>query len=131
VKKFILLALPALLVTSQAWGQACPTLKGSQIPTRNWSATSSKPGYYALDSAIINDGNGHVVVGSAPRSVVKSYMGSAFANATFTVVGGPGGGSALPANVITCPYDGPRFRNGGRTLQATVTINCTTSCAGL
>jgi len=107
----------------------CPTISGSQIPTRNWSAQSSQSGYYALDSAIVNVGNGQVVVGSAPRSTVKSYMGGAFSGATFTVVGGAAPGPA--SGVITCPYDGPRFQNGGRTLEATVTINCTGTCAGL
>lgn len=106
-------------------------MSGSQIPANSWSPTSSQSGYYATDSAIINVGNGQVVVGGASRATVKSYMGAAFNGASFTVVGGPGGASNLPYGVINCPYDGPRFKYHGQTLRATVTINCTGTCAGL
>ena len=110
----------------------CPSpLKGSHIPANNWSTSSTASGYYAPDSAIINTSNSHVVVGSASRATVKSYMGSGFGNANFNVVGGAGTTSGLGPNVIQCPYDGPRFTNAGRPLQATVTINCTGTCAGL
>jgi len=63
---------------------------------------------------------------------VKSKMGTgAFNSATFTLVGGPGSDSTLPAGVITCSYDGPRFQSGGKTLEATITVACTGSCGSL
>jgi len=120
----------ALASATALSAQQCPaTVKGSRIPSTNWSASSPKPGYYALDSAVINVGNGQVVSGSASYTTVKNDMGSAFASATFTLVS-PGSGGGLPAGVISCSYDGPRFKKSGKTLQATVTINCKgTSCS--
>ena len=110
-------------------GPSCPSaVKGSKIPSTAWSDRSTKPGYYAPDSAIINDGNGQVVAGSASYATVKSKMGSGFGGSEFSLVGGVGTGSNLPAGVYTCSYDGPRFRSGGKTLQATVTVACTNSC---
>lgn len=110
----------------------CPsTLKGKKIPTNAWTSSSSVPGYYAPDSAIVNTGNGQVVVPSASRGAVKSAMGPGFRGAIFTVVGGAGSSSGLPAGVIQCPYDGPSFQSHGQALKATVTINCTGTCAGL
>jgi hypothetical protein len=110
----------------------CPaSLAGSALPATNWSAASSRPGYYPPDSAIIDVANGQVVAGSASYSAVKSSMGSGFAGATFNLVGGIGTASNLPSNVITCSYDGPRYRKSGKTLEATVTTACQTTCAGL
>ena len=116
------LLLIASLAAGTAAAQQCKSsIKGSQIPGK-WSETSGKPGYYAPNSAVINDGNGQVYAGSASRSEVESLMGSSFSNATFTVVGGPGSDSNIPG--FTCSYDGPRFHHAGKTLQATITIVC-------
>ena len=105
------------------------TLKGSNFPTAAFSPPG--PGY-TNDSAIINVANGQPVVGPASVNQVKSKMGTAaFNSATFTLVGGPGSDSTLPAGVITCSYDGPRFQSGGKTLEATITVACTGSCGSL
>lgn len=105
------------------------TLKGSNLPTAAFSPPG--PGY-TNDSAIINVANGQPVVGPASVNQVKSKMGAgAFNSATFTLVGGPGSDSTLPAGVITCSYDGPRFQSGGKTLEATITVACTGSCGSL
>ena len=105
------------------------TLKGSSFPTEAFSPPG--PGY-TNDSAIINVANGQPVVGPASVNQVKSKMGAgAFNSATFTLVGGPGSDSTLPAGVITCSYDGPRFQSGGKTLEATITVACTGSCGSL
>jgi hypothetical protein len=105
------------------------TLQGSSIPTAAFSPPG--PGY-TKDSAIINVANGQPVLGPASVSQVKSKMGtSAFNAATFTLVGGPGSDSTLPAGVITCSYDGPRFQSDGETLEATITVACTGSCGSL
>ena len=105
------------------------TLKGSHFP----AAAFSPPGPgYTHNSAIINVANGQPVVGPASVSQVKSKMGAAaFNSATFTLVGGPGSDSTLPAGVITCSYDGPRFQSASKTLQATITVACTGSCGSL
>lgn len=103
-------------------------LTGSNFPTSPFSPPG--PGY-TNDSAIINVANGQPVVGPATVNQVKSKMGTAFNSATFTLVGGPGSDSTLPAGVITCSYDGPRFQSGGKTLQATITVACTGSCGSL
>lgn len=99
------------------------------IPSKNWTASSTKAGYYALDSAIINTGSGQVVVGSAPYATVKSYMGSSFGDAIFTSIGSPGTSSQLGLNIIQCTYDGPRFHHSGKTMEATVVVNCTKGAA--
>ncbi len=105
------------------------TLTGSNFPTSPFSPPG--PGY-TNDSAIINVANGQPVVGPATVNQVKSKMGTAaFNSATFTLVGGPGSDSTLPAGVITCSYDGPRFQSAGKTLQATITVACTGSCGSL
>jgi hypothetical protein len=105
------------------------TLKGSSFPTAAFSPPG--PGYTG-DSAIINVANGQPVVAPASVNQVKSKMGTgAFNSATFTLVGGPGSDSTLPAGVITCTYDGPRFQSGGKTLEATITVACTGSCGSL
>lgn len=105
------------------------TLQGSSIPTAAFSPPG--PGY-THDSAIINVANGQPVVGPASVNQVKSEMGAgAFNSATFTLVGGPGSDSSLPAGVITCSYDGPRFQSAGKTLEATITVACTGSCGSL
>ena len=105
------------------------TLKGSNFPTAAFSPPG--PGY-TNDCAIINVANGQPVVGPASVNQVKSKMGAgAFNSATFTLVGGPGSDSTLPAGVITCSYDGPRFQSGGKTLEATITVACTGSCGSL
>ena len=105
------------------------TLAGSNFPTAAFSPPG--PGY-TNDSAIINVANGQPVVGPASVNQVKSKMGTgAFNSATFTLVGGPGSDSTLPAGVITCSYDGPRFQSGGKTLEATITVACTGSCGSL
>ena len=121
--------LLAAAVTMSA--QTCPaTVKGSKIPSNNWKASSTKAGYYALDSAIINAVNTEdVVVGSAPYATVKSYMGSAFGDANFTLLGSPGTSSQLGPNVYQCTYDGPRFHHSGKTMVATVVVNCTKGAA--
>ena len=68
---------------------------------------------------------GQVVQGPASRAQVESLMGSgAFNGATFTEVGGIGTGGGLPGGAFSCSYDGPRFKHGGKTLQATVTVAC-------
>jgi len=122
----------AVACASASAGPSCPSpLKGSKIPSATWSDRSTKPGYYAPDSAVINVGNGQVVNGSASYATVKSKMGSLFAGAEFSLVGGVGTASNLPAGVYTCSYDGPRFRSGGKTLEATVTVACTNSCGSL
>ena len=114
-----------LLATGNALLGQCPaSVKGSKIPSNNWSASSPKAGYYAPDSAVINVGNGQVVSGSASYATVKSDMGSGFSAAVFSLVGGAGSASNLPAGVVQCSYDGPRFKKSGKTLEATVTINC-------
>jgi hypothetical protein len=126
------IATTVIAGASAVAGPSCPaSLKGSKIPSTAWNDRSTKPGYYAPDSAVINDGNGHVVDGAASYDTVKNEMGSAFAGATFSLVGGVGTASNLPAGVYTCSYDGPRFRKGSETLQATVTVACTNSCAPL
>lgn len=111
--------------------QTCPaTVKGKKIPSNNWKASSTKAGYYALDSAIINALNtADVVVGSAPYATVKSYMGSAFADANFTLLGSPGTSSQLGPNIIQCSYDGPRFHHSGKNMEATIVVNCTKGAA--
>jgi hypothetical protein len=115
--------LSAALAAGSAAAQQCVEhIKGSQIPGALNTATG-KPGYYAPNSAVINDGNGQVYVGDASRTQVKTLMGSSFANATFVLVGGPGSDSNVPG--FTCSYDGPRFHHAGKTLQATITIVCT------
>jgi hypothetical protein len=121
--------LMAAAVTMSA--QTCPTtVKGKKIPSNNWKASSTKAGYYAPDSAIINALNTQdVVVGSAPYATVKSYMGSHFADAIFTAVGSPGTSSQLGPNILQCVYDGPRFHHSGKTLEATVVVNCTKGAA--
>jgi hypothetical protein len=103
----------------------CPSpLLGMNVPSTNWSASSTKPGYYALDSAILVAGTGNVLIGSASYSDLKSEMGSSFAGASFALVGGAGSASNLPAGVITCSYDGPVFQYGGQHRMATITIAC-------
>jgi hypothetical protein len=103
----------------------CPSpLLGSNIPSTNWSATSTKPGYYAPDSAILVAGTGNVLVGSASYSDVKNEMGGSFAGAHFALVGGVGTASNLPSGVITCSYDGPAFSYMGKSRAATITIAC-------
>jgi hypothetical protein len=105
------------------------TLKGSSFPTAAFGPPG--PGY-TKDSAIINVANGQAVVGPATVDQVKAKMGAAaFDAARFTLVGGPGSDSTLPAGVITCSYDGPRFQSGGETLEATITVACTGSCGSL
>jgi hypothetical protein len=112
----------------------CPTsLQGSQIPTTNWSASSSAPGYYAYESAILAP-NGAPIVSEASLSAVKSAMGSSFGGSTFKVPSGTNGygtGGGLPAGVISCGYDSPQFTYNGQQALAQVTIACTTSCATL
>lgn len=120
----LLVCLCALASGTALLGQCPGSVKGSKVPSTNWKATSAKAGYYAPDSAVINDGNGQVVAGQASYATVKSDMGGAFSSATFTLVGGAGSASNLPAGVVQCSYDGPRFKKGGSTLQATITINC-------
>jgi hypothetical protein len=120
--------LLAAAVTMSA--QTCPTTaKGKKIPSNNWKALSTKAGYYALDSVIINTGNGQVVVGSAPYATVKSYMGSGFNDAIFTSIGSPGTSSQLGPNIIQCTYDGPGFHHSGKSMKATVVVNCTKGAA--
>jgi hypothetical protein len=105
------------------------TLAGSSFPTAAFSPPG--PGY-TNDSAIINVANGQPVVSPASVDQVKTAMGTgAFNSATFTLVGGPGSDSTLPAGVITCSYDGPRFQSAGKTLEATITVACTGSCGSL
>ena len=105
------------------------SLQGSSFPTSPFSPPG--PGY-TNDSAIINVANGQPVVGPASVNQMKNEMGTAaFNSATFTLVGGPGSDSTLPAGVITCSYDGPRFQSGGKTLEATITVACTGSCGSL
>jgi hypothetical protein len=70
-----------------------------------------------------------VVVGSAPYATVKSYMGSSFGDAIFTSIGSPGTSSQLGLNIIQCTYDGPRFHHSGKTMEATVVVNCTKGAA--
>ncbi len=116
------LLLAASLMAGAASAQQCiEHIKGSQVPGRLNPATG-KPGFYAPDSAIINDGNGRVYEGGVSRAQVQSAMGSSFANATFVLVGGPGSDSGVPG--FTCSYDGPRFHHAGKTLQATITLVC-------
>lgn len=103
----------------------CPSpLLGMNVPSTNWSAASTKPGYYALDSAILVAGTGNVLIGSASYTDVKSEMGGSFAGAHFALVGGAGTASNLPAGVITCSYDGPPYSYNGQSRMATITIAC-------
>jgi hypothetical protein len=103
----------------------CPSpVLGSAVPSTNWSATSTKPGYYAPDSAILVAGTGNVLIGGASYGDVKSEMGGSFAGAHFALVGGAGTASNLPAGVITCSYDGPPFSYNGQSRMATITIAC-------
>jgi hypothetical protein len=105
------------------------TLTGSNFPTAPFSPPG--PGY-TNDSAIINVANGQLVVAPAAVNQVKSKMGAAaFNSATFSLIGGPGSDSTLPAGVITCSYDGPGFQSAGKTLKATITVACTGSCGSL
>ncbi len=105
------------------------TLQGSNFPTAAFSPPG--PGY-TNDSTIINVANGQTVVAPASVNQVKTKMGTgAFNSATFTLVGGPGSDSTLPAGVITCSYDGPRFQSAGKTLEATITVACIGSCGSL
>lgn len=103
----------------------CPSpLLGSNIPSTNWSAISTKPGYYAPDFAILVAGTGNVLIPSASYSDVKNEMGGSFAAAHFALVGGAGTASNLPAGVITCSYDGPSYPYMGKNRDATITIAC-------
>jgi hypothetical protein len=124
------IALSLGVATSAFAAEQCPsTVKGSKLPNRAWSDTSSKPGWYAQNSAIATLG-GIPVVGGASYAQVKSYMGSGFDNATFK---NPIAGSTTPpmSGFITCSYKGPNFRHGSQTLFATVTVACKTNCSGL
>jgi hypothetical protein len=121
------------LLAAAAGAQTCPTpIKGGKIPSRSYSPTSRKPGYYATDSAIITQG-GIPKVNSATYAQVKHSMGGAFAGAKFKLPsGGIGTQSNLPAGTFTCQYDGPWYRSGSQTLSAIVEIVCTgTSCPGV
>jgi hypothetical protein len=114
----------------------CPSsLKGSQIPTANWSASSTAPAYYAYQSAIFNSKNGAPIATEASRSTIESAMGTtAFNAATFTVPAGtsnPGTGGGLPNGVISCAYDSPGFTYHQQPAKAQVTIACTTTCGSL
>ena len=103
----------------------CPSpLLGSNVPSTNWSTSSTKPGYYAPDSAILIAGTGNVVIGSASYTDVKNEMGGSFAGAHFALVGGAGTASNLPAGAITCSYDGPPFSYNSQNRMATITIAC-------
>jgi len=133
------IALAAMVVVSvsaftavAAAAQSCPSpIKGSNIPSKNYSPTSTKPGYRAQDSAILTQG-GIPQTPSASYAAVKSSMGGAFAGAKFKIVGGPGSDSSLPGGTFTCSYDGPSYRHGSQTLSATITIVCTgSSCPGV
>jgi hypothetical protein len=110
----------------------CPSpVKGSKIPSKTYSPTSTKPGYWAQDSAIITQG-GIPQTPSASYADVKNSMGGAFAGAEFKIVGGAGSDSSLPEGAFTCSYDGPWYHHGSQTLSATVTIVCTgSSCPGV
>jgi hypothetical protein len=113
-----------------------PSLKGSKLPTANWSATSTAPGYYAYQSAILNHSNGIPIATQPSLSTIKSAMGgtAAFNAATFSVPNGTTGegtGGGLPSGVISCSYDSPEFTYDGQPAVAQVTIACTTSCGSL
>jgi hypothetical protein len=128
----IIFCLCLLAIGKSLFGQTCPSpIKGSKIPSKNWTASSTTPGYRAADSAVINVGNGQVVTGSASYATVKSDMGSAFASANFVLASGPSSGYGIPSGDIECSYDGPRFKKGGKTLQATVSVICKGTCASL
>jgi hypothetical protein len=106
----------------------CPSpLVGSNVPSTNWSPSSTQPGYYPPGSAILSGGN--VEVGEASYSAVKSEMGSSFANAHFAFVS-QGTPNNTPSGAITCSYDGPAFTYNGQHRFATITIACTgNSCS--
>jgi hypothetical protein len=110
-----------------------PSLKGSQLPTVNWSASSSAPGYYAYQSAILNSNNGIPILTQPSLATIMSAMGSAaFSAATFTLPsGGQGSGGGLPNGVISCGYDSPQFVYQGQPATAQVTVACTNSCGSL
>jgi hypothetical protein len=110
-----------------------PTLKGSKFPTANWSATSSAPGYYAYQSAILNRNNANVILSQPSLATVKNAIGTAAFNAsTLTLAtGGPGSDSNLPAGVISCSYDTQQFVFDSQPAMAQITVNCTNSCGSL
>jgi hypothetical protein len=109
-------------------------LKGSQFPTANWSATSSTPGYYAYQSAILNRNNANVILTQPSLATIKSALGgaAAFAAATLTLPnGGQGSAGGLPSGVVSCGYDTPPFQYDGQPAMAQITVACTTSCGSL
>ena len=54
----------------------CPTsLKGSQLPTANWSPGSTVPSYYANQSAILNSGNGSPITTQPSLGVIQTALG--------------------------------------------------------
>jgi hypothetical protein len=80
------------------------SLKGSQLPTASWSASSAAPGYYAYESAILNHSNGAPIVSQPSLAAIKTAMGgsAAFSAATFTLPnGGQGTGGGLPGGVVS------------------------------
>jgi hypothetical protein len=73
---------------SQAVAVLCPpTLKGNQLPTANWSASSTAPGYYAHERAILNRGNAAVMATQPSLSAIENAKGgiAAFKGATFSI----------------------------------------------
>jgi hypothetical protein len=107
-----------------------PSLKGSQLPTANWSASSTAPGYYAYQSVILNNHNGNPILLQPSLSTIKSAIGSSYSGATFTLANA-GSGGGLPAGVISCFYDSPVFTYDNQPASAQVTIACTASCGSL
>jgi hypothetical protein len=113
-----------------------PTLKGSKFPTAIWSATSSAPGYYAYQSAILNRNNASVILTQPSLATVKNALGgtAAFNASTLTLpnggFGGSGGGG-LPAGVVSCSYDTQPFEYDNQPAMAQITVACTNSCGSL
>jgi hypothetical protein len=122
---------------SQPMAVLCPpSLQGNQLPTANWSPSSTAPGYYASQSAILNGGNGNPITPQPSLSAIESAMGGVakFKAATFSVPPGTNGygtDSELPTGVILCGYDSPQFTYRNQQAVAQVEIACTTSCASL
>jgi hypothetical protein len=109
---------------------ACPaTLAATSIPTEAWSETATTAGYYAPDSFLLTAEDGRLFQANVPLKTIQGAMGPAFERAIFTLARAPSSNVRLPIGSFTCNYEGPRFRKGGKLLEATLAIACNGNCA--
>jgi hypothetical protein len=114
--------------TTEVAGHCPGQLSAGALPSQEWEDGRTPTGYYPPESYILDAESGRLVKANAALLEVQQAMGPAWRRAIFLLSRTPTAQARLPPGTYSCSYEGPRFRQGRRTLEANIAIACTGGC---